>query len=364
MGEKNDVIRRNLRTLCSLFNLEDTMSMATEPTTRVTEVSSFRFTSWVSWKSIFAGLIAAVAVGIVLALLGMALGFTVFDPMSSDPLAGVGLTFGIWTLVCGIISLVVGGFVGGMSAGRYGGTHGFLVWCAVLIVGVFSTSMAAGMAVQGIGSLLNGAGAVASGIADQAAQLAERGIDIMQDGSSSSQDNPGVMAILRDTGVKELQPSAFMGQMDDMKNDLETTLHRVTLNNYETVINAFLQRQKERLDALQNVNINRSAAIQGLMRSRDISSEQASVLLNEALDVYNYRLDQLKTGIAQAQTQVENARQYLKQVSEDARKAADEAAAAVAKSALMAAIALILGAIGSIIGGRFGVRHSSRYETL
>ena len=103
------------------------MAIVTEPTTRGDEVASFRFTSWVSWKSIFAGLIAAIAVGVVLALLGMALGFTVFDPMSGDPLAGVGLTFGLWTLVCGIVSLVVGGYVGGLSAGRYGGTHGFLV---------------------------------------------------------------------------------------------------------------------------------------------------------------------------------------------------------------------------------------------
>ena len=109
------------------------MAIVTEPTTRGDEVASFRFTSWVSWKSIFAGLIAAIAVGVVLALLGMALGFTVFDPMSGDPLAGVGLTFGLWTLICGIVSLVVGGYVGGLSAGRYGGTHGFLVWCAVLI---------------------------------------------------------------------------------------------------------------------------------------------------------------------------------------------------------------------------------------
>ena len=36
------------------------MAIVTEPTTRGDEVASFRFTSWVSWKSIFAGLIAAI----------------------------------------------------------------------------------------------------------------------------------------------------------------------------------------------------------------------------------------------------------------------------------------------------------------
>ena len=149
-----------------------------------------------------------------------------------------------------------------------------------------------------------------------------------------------------------------------MRSDLDNTLHRLTLDNYETVINTFLQRQKERLDTLQNAPINRSAAIQGLMRSRNINAEQADTLLNEALNVYNYRLDQVKSAVTQAQDQVEHTRQYLKQVAEDARKAAAEASAAIARSALMAAVALILGAVGSIIGGRFGARHSRRYETL
>lgn len=202
------------------------MAIVTEPTTRGDEVASFRFTSWVSWKSIFAGLIAAIAVGVVLALLGMALGFTVFDPMSGDPLAGVGLTFGLWTLICGIVSLVVGGYVGGLSAGRYGGTHGFLVWCAVLIAGVFSTSLAAGMAAQGVGNLLGAASSVAAHIADEAGSLAKLGINTIREESPSNRNEPRVMAILRDTGVKELQPSAFMGQLQAMRSDLDSTLHR------------------------------------------------------------------------------------------------------------------------------------------
>lgn len=340
------------------------MATVTEPITRVGEVASYHFTSWVSWKSIFAGLIAAVGVGVVLGLLGMALGFTVFDPMSSDPLAGVGLTFGLWTLICGIISLVVGGYVGGLSAGRYGGTHGFLVWCAVLIAGIFSTSVAAGMAVQGIGNLLSGAGSAAASIAEQASGLAKLGLNAIQEDSSSNQNDPRMMAILRDTGVKELQPSAFMGQLQAMRSDLDSTLHRLTLDNYESVINTFLQRQKERLDSLQNIRLDRNAAVQGLMHNRDISAEQANALLNEALNVYNYRLDQVKSAITQAQDQVENTRQYMKQIAEDARKAADETSAAIARSALMAAIALILGAVGSIIGGRLGARHNCRYDTL
>lgn len=347
-------------------NLEDTMSMVTEPTRiegAVPVAPSFHILSWLSWKSIFAGVITAIAVGIVLALLGVALGFTVLDPMSRDPMAGVGLTFGIWTLISGIVSLAAGGFVAGMFARQHGGTHGFLVWAAVLIVGAFSTSMAAGMAIQGLGGLLNGASSVAATIAEQAGSLAKQGMNMMQD-ESRDENDPRIMAILRDTGVKALQPSAFMNQLEDMRDDLATTFQRMNTNNYETVINSFLQRQKERLDALQNIRIDRSQAVQGLMRTRDISSEEANRLLDEALDVYHYRLDQLQSGITQAQQQVDNTRQYMKQMADDARKMADDAAAAAAKSALMAAIALILGAVGSVIGGRFGTRYSHRYETL
>lgn len=80
-------------------------------------------------------------------------------------------------------------------------------------------------------------------------------------------------------------------------------------------------------------------------------AEQADALVNEALNVCYYRLDQLKSGITEAQHQVEDARQYVKQVVENTRKMADEATTTVAKSARMAAVTLILGAIGGIVGG-------------
>ena len=334
------------------------MSTVMDRLEREPEASSLCLISRVSWKSIFAGALTAVAIGIVLALLGVALGFTVVDPLDASPFSGVGLTFGIWTLISGVVSLVAGGFVGGMFAGDRGCVHGFLVWALVLLLGVFSTSIAAGMAIQSIGNLVgSGMTAAAEAFSGPASDLVEKGINKMEDAFGEERDMPRIMGILRDTGIEQLQPAYLMGQFGDARRDMTSSLQRLTLDNYDSVIASFLERQKERLEAVKNRRLDHDSAVTGLMRSRSIPRGEAESLLQQALSVYEYRLDQLETGLSQAQRNFEDTREYLKQVSERARQQADEAVAAAAESALMASIALILGAIGSIIGGRFGARH-------
>ena len=110
------------------------MSTVMDRLEREPEASSLCLISRVSWKSIFAGALTAVAIGIVLALLGVALGFTVVDPLDASPFSGVGLTFGIWTLISGVVSLVAGGLSAACSpeieAASTGSWSG--LWCCSL----------------------------------------------------------------------------------------------------------------------------------------------------------------------------------------------------------------------------------------
>ena len=64
-----------------------------------------------SWGSIIAGAVSAAAVFAVLSLLTAALGFGLFAPTSNDPMAGVGVGTGIWTIITLIISFCAGGYV-------------------------------------------------------------------------------------------------------------------------------------------------------------------------------------------------------------------------------------------------------------
>ena len=98
----------------------------------------FAATAWfgtdgmkVSWGGVFAGVLVAIGVSMLLAALGIAIGVTAVDPRDADP-AAVGIGAGIW----GGIQMLIALFIGGMVATRVGAiidrTTGFfegvLVW--------------------------------------------------------------------------------------------------------------------------------------------------------------------------------------------------------------------------------------------
>ena len=54
----------------------------------------------ISWRSIFAGVIAVLAISMLLSLLGVALGFALLDPESATDISnGSGTAVTIWTLL-------------------------------------------------------------------------------------------------------------------------------------------------------------------------------------------------------------------------------------------------------------------------
>ena len=80
--------------------------MADTNTLRIEDVASVR--SRVAWGAIFAGLFVALAVSVLLSILGVALGLTAADPGRNDYLA---TGAGIWAALTGLISLFLGGWV-------------------------------------------------------------------------------------------------------------------------------------------------------------------------------------------------------------------------------------------------------------
>lgn len=105
------------------------------------------------WSAIVAGAVAAIALQVLFALLGTAIGLTVVAAANDAPEAGLSMGGAIYWLVTGLISL----FVGGMIAGRMRGCadrgvsamHGFLTWCTVTAISLWLLTMAGGAAVSG-----------------------------------------------------------------------------------------------------------------------------------------------------------------------------------------------------------------------
>ncbi|CAN5562648.1 hypothetical protein BH24GEM3_BH24GEM3_08930 [soil metagenome] len=119
----------------------------------VIEQTGFRL----SWGAIFAGLVVATGLHLALALLGVAIGLSAWNP--ADPFRTVGaddvaMGVGIWTAISGIIAL----FIGGMTTGRLAGVltrgdgalHGVVMWALTMITIMW-------LIVSGVGFLLGGA---------------------------------------------------------------------------------------------------------------------------------------------------------------------------------------------------------------
>lgn len=332
--------------------------------------------SWafISWQSIIAGAVTALAVSIVMGILGVALGFTVVKPSKDEPTSGLGVAFGVWGVISVIVSLAAGGYVSGVFAGTAGAVHGFMVWATVLLAGLFVGGAAIGGAVRTIGSAVKTVGSGAASVVSTVGQSVGHGVSSL---ASSAVDHiqksvnldfePGdigdkVASVLRDTGVDTLQPDYLRGQIRELKQDIKSSLYKLRLDSdtYNKVMDEFLGKEKNRLSKITD-SLDKDAAVTALMNKRGISRDEAQQEFDNALKVYNRTIQKAQDTVADAQNYVNETVQHMQDATQRARLRADDMARTAAKSALAAALALLIGAVICVYAGRYGDKHSERY---
>jgi hypothetical protein len=132
----------------------------------------------VSWQAVFAGAVIALAIELLLAVLGLAVGLTVVNPGQGGGGAnGLGLAAAIWWIVSCIISLFIGSYAGARLANvpsRYDGLlQGLVIWGVGVLVSVWVLGAAATGLVHGVVTALGGTiSAVGQGIESTAPQIA------------------------------------------------------------------------------------------------------------------------------------------------------------------------------------------------
>jgi len=127
------------------------------------ESTGYRFTSvqhlHISWRAILAGIFVALAVDVLLSLLGFAVGLTAFEP-TAGVAKGVGAGIGIWLIITAIASVFAGAYFGARVAGDPwrgdGVAHGVMVWAGFTLISLWLVG-------SGAGKILNTAGGLASG---------------------------------------------------------------------------------------------------------------------------------------------------------------------------------------------------------
>jgi hypothetical protein len=152
------------------------------PVTEVVEVTPPNRPT-ISWGSVIAGMLTAIAIQLALAELCIAAGLAMYAPF--DPESAEASTLAMGTIIAWIVCALAGLFVGGWVTGRLAhyhskmiaGLHGVLVWATGAVLAAVLVTSAVGMIAggtmnlvgQGVQAAASGAGAVAPAVAQIAA---------------------------------------------------------------------------------------------------------------------------------------------------------------------------------------------------
>lgn len=124
----------------------------------------------ISWGAVFAGAIVALAVELMLMILGVGVGASTLHPgAGTEQMSSLGIGAGIWFVVSALISVYVGGWVAGKLAGiptrSIGALHGFITWALAMLTLFYLLTTTIGAVAGGAASLLtNAAGIAAKGV--------------------------------------------------------------------------------------------------------------------------------------------------------------------------------------------------------
>lgn len=333
--------------------------------------------SQVSWGSIFAGVITVLAISILLSILGSSIGLYMFDPLSSNPVSGVGTTMGIWSVLSLLISLAAGGFVAGKLSGSDGIIHGFIVWALTLFISIFFivslavstaklTFNVLGSVSSAVGNLASGVGSVVddglSGLSDQAKTIFSDININTDDDKSNIQDN--VRQALKKSGIKELQPEYLNNQLNDVKSDLNASLEKIVKNpnDADKIISDFVNKLEVRAKQM-SAKIDKNDLTNAIAKNSNMSKAEIDKTVDEYLELRNNAIEKGEEQIAKLKQTIEESKQKLDEIKHEALVKAKKASNAAATSGLISFIALTIGAGVCSMLGRYGANKTKQgYE--
>ncbi len=253
-----------------------------------------------SWRAVLAGVVVALVVQVLLAILGGAIGLTLVDPTETgNPEIG---TIGIAAICWWVLSGVLAAWAGGVTAGRLCGLpatgaaawHGLVAWAATTLIIFYLMTTA-------IGSIVGGAFGAIGNVAGAAAGTAAAVTPAVADAADPF---AGIETRLNDTlGVSD--PAAGRAALTDM------------------VRTAFTAEGDEADAAMDR-------AAESLARATRTTPEEA----RQQIETWKEDFD---AAVARAET--------------EAREAADVARKAASAAGFVSVIALVFGALAGWFGG-------------
>lgn len=304
----------------------------------------------VSWGAIFVGLVVAIALQILLGLLGVGLGFTLLNP--TDPMGSVtgwGITTGIYIVLVQIVSLFCGGYIAArLASARTNQTavfHGLSIWALATIIMVWLGGNTVGLAVNGLGSAIS---AVGSGSAQAVAAIIPDDINLPEV-SYDSLPEP-IKQKLQQNGIT---PQNFQQEMRNVFNQAVSQQERQQLMQRLRQAAASILRSPGQAPEEIDKAIDDVFGQNGILSEEDLNQMRSA--LQRQLNLSDQETRQIVT---QVQQTVDDARSAVKEGVQTAKQqtteAAEKASDAIGSMALWLFLANLLALIAAVVGGRLG----------
>jgi hypothetical protein len=222
---------------------------------------------------------------ILLAMLGLAAGFTAIDPQAAEPVGQVPMLTGIWTGISMIIAAFVGGYVAasisGLSRRTDGIFHGFVVWGVSTLLFFYLITTSLGALLGGAFSVLGqGTQALTGVVGGAAGQAAE---------------SPGIMGQLESliTGTPE--------GAEITTESLNNLQQQLSAGDREGAMNVMVNEMgfaPERAETLVDQAMSLTATAQQLPSGEEVASTAVSGLTRASWFLFGGLLLSMILGIA------------------------------------------------------------------
>lgn len=316
----------------------------------LTEKSPMGFISRLSWSAVFAGVFIAIAIQLLLSLLGLSIGFGSINPVEdAKPFSGLGTGALIWWIVTMLISLFAGGWVAGRFSNQVQKTdlilHGLITWCLLTFLNIYLVTSSVSKIVGGAGSVitkgLSMAGEGIKSVAPEAGDAIKDQLNI--DGSSMEKMKKEAELLLKQTGKKDLQPEQLKNKAKQATGQAENTGKSVLENP---------QMAQQKLDSL----------VSKLFSTGDATFEEAdrdalvNIVMNRTGKSKVESEQIVDNWISTIKTTKEKVKQAKDQAIEKAKEVGDDVASGLSKFAIFSFFGLLLGAVSASLGAGAAAR--------
>ena len=273
------------------------------------------------WGAIIAGTVAALALQVVLMMLGAGLGLAIYNPITDEnPIADLGTGAAVIQGLAAVVSLWAGGWVAGRFTGRaglkVGCLHGFMVWCLATVAAIVVTTVGAGWALGDLSKIVGGglsmAGKPLAAAAGGATDLAK----------NSLERSGGMLGSFVEEGLSNVARGKSAADGIRAKRELSFAVTRLFTGDSATMAD------------------NQQAVVTLLVDNQGMSGADA----RKMVEGWSAAYQNLKADLEAAKAKLE-----LR-----AREMAEKTATTLSILSLCAFAAFVIGAVSATMGGKHG----------